>query len=179
MSHMVASDGESPEKIHPLRNNEMLMLNVATATSVGHHSKRRKGQNRPQPSSPHLRRQRPTHLAFTTHRLPMETDWIRYHPLRNAPCNGCSLTHADGWPASMPTSTLKRTWKPDWTLHVGSPSQRRTVNWNDWRRPPQAEKIPPSSHVALKAARRDERRPHGPHGRRALRLRSSEHNGRR
>ena len=35
MSHMVASDGESPEKIQPLRNNEMLMLNVATATSVG------------------------------------------------------------------------------------------------------------------------------------------------
>lgn len=35
MSHMVAGDGESPEKIHPLRNNEMLMLNVATATSVG------------------------------------------------------------------------------------------------------------------------------------------------
>ncbi|MBR69053.1 MAG: translation initiation factor IF-2 subunit gamma [Euryarchaeota archaeon] len=35
MSHMVAGDGEAPEKIHPLRNNEMLMLNVATATSVG------------------------------------------------------------------------------------------------------------------------------------------------
>ena len=35
MSHMVAGDGQSPEKIHPLRNNEMLMLNVATATSVG------------------------------------------------------------------------------------------------------------------------------------------------
>ena len=35
MSHMVEGDGESPEKIHPLRNNEMLMLNVATATSVG------------------------------------------------------------------------------------------------------------------------------------------------
>jgi translation initiation factor 2 subunit 3 len=35
MSHMVAGDGESPEKIQPLRNNEMLMLNVATATSVG------------------------------------------------------------------------------------------------------------------------------------------------
>ena len=35
MQHMVAGDGESPEKIHPLRNNEMLMLNVATATSVG------------------------------------------------------------------------------------------------------------------------------------------------
>jgi len=35
MSHMVSGDGESPEKIQPLRNNEMLMLNVATATSVG------------------------------------------------------------------------------------------------------------------------------------------------
>lgn len=35
MSHMVAGDGETPEKIQPLRNNEMLMLNVATATSVG------------------------------------------------------------------------------------------------------------------------------------------------
>ena len=35
MSHMVAGDGESPEKIQPLRNNEILMLNVATATSVG------------------------------------------------------------------------------------------------------------------------------------------------
>jgi len=35
MSHMVAGDGESPDPIQPLRNNEMLMLNVATATSVG------------------------------------------------------------------------------------------------------------------------------------------------
>ncbi|DAC48356.1 MAG TPA: translation initiation factor IF-2 subunit gamma, partial [Candidatus Poseidoniales archaeon] len=35
MSHMVAGDGQAPEKIQPLRNNEMLMLNVATATSVG------------------------------------------------------------------------------------------------------------------------------------------------
>ena len=35
MSHMVSGDGEAPEKIQPLRNNEMLMLNVATATSVG------------------------------------------------------------------------------------------------------------------------------------------------
>ena len=35
MSHMAAGDGEAPEKIQPLRNNEMLMLNVATATSVG------------------------------------------------------------------------------------------------------------------------------------------------
>lgn len=35
MSHMVAGDGEVPDKIQPLRNNEMLMLNVATATSVG------------------------------------------------------------------------------------------------------------------------------------------------
>jgi len=35
MDNMVAGEGEKPEKIHPLRNNEMLMLNVATATSVG------------------------------------------------------------------------------------------------------------------------------------------------
>ena len=35
MSHMVSGDGEAPEKIQPLRNNEMLMVNVATATSVG------------------------------------------------------------------------------------------------------------------------------------------------
>ena len=35
MDNMVAAEGEKPEKIHPLRNNEMLMLNVATATSVG------------------------------------------------------------------------------------------------------------------------------------------------
>lgn len=35
MSHMAAGDGEAAEKIQPLRNNEMLMLNVATATSVG------------------------------------------------------------------------------------------------------------------------------------------------
>ena len=35
METMVAGEGESPEKIHPLRNNEMLMVNVATATSVG------------------------------------------------------------------------------------------------------------------------------------------------
>ena len=32
---MVAGEGEAPEKIYPLRNNEMLMINVATATSVG------------------------------------------------------------------------------------------------------------------------------------------------
>jgi translation initiation factor 2 subunit 3 len=35
METMVAGEGEDPEKIHPLRNNEMLMINVATATSVG------------------------------------------------------------------------------------------------------------------------------------------------
>ena len=35
MATMVAGDGEAPEPIHRLRNNEMLMLNVATATSVG------------------------------------------------------------------------------------------------------------------------------------------------
>ena len=35
MKNMVAGDGEEPETIHPLRNNEMLMVNVATSTSVG------------------------------------------------------------------------------------------------------------------------------------------------
>ena len=35
MEHMVSGDLSSNEKIQPLRNNEMLMLNVATATSVG------------------------------------------------------------------------------------------------------------------------------------------------
>ena len=35
MESMVSTDGSNPEKIHPLRNNEMLMINVATATSVG------------------------------------------------------------------------------------------------------------------------------------------------
>ena len=35
METMVAGEGEPPERIHPLRNNEMLMINVATATSVG------------------------------------------------------------------------------------------------------------------------------------------------
>ena len=35
MATMVAGDGEAPERIHRLRNNEMLMVNVATATSVG------------------------------------------------------------------------------------------------------------------------------------------------
>ena len=35
MEHMVGGDGSSADKIHPLRNNEMLMINVATATSVG------------------------------------------------------------------------------------------------------------------------------------------------
>ena len=35
MKNMVAGDGEQPDTIHPLRNNEMLMVNVATSTSVG------------------------------------------------------------------------------------------------------------------------------------------------
>ncbi len=35
MDTMVAGEGEAPEKIYSLRNNEMLMINVATATSVG------------------------------------------------------------------------------------------------------------------------------------------------
>ena len=35
MESMVSSDQDKPEKIQPLRNNEMLMINVATATSDG------------------------------------------------------------------------------------------------------------------------------------------------
>ncbi len=35
MKNMVGGEGESEDKIHPLRNNEMLMINVATSTSVG------------------------------------------------------------------------------------------------------------------------------------------------
>ena len=35
MDTMVAGEGQAAEKIYPLRNNEMLMINVATATSVG------------------------------------------------------------------------------------------------------------------------------------------------
>ncbi len=35
MDRMVGGEGGNSEKIQPLRNNEMLMINVATATSVG------------------------------------------------------------------------------------------------------------------------------------------------
>ena len=35
MESMVSADGSNADKIQPLRNNEMLMVNVATATSVG------------------------------------------------------------------------------------------------------------------------------------------------
>ena len=35
MKNMVAGDDDEPNTIHPLRNNEMLMVNVATSTSVG------------------------------------------------------------------------------------------------------------------------------------------------
>ena len=35
MDAMVSGDGEGADKIYPLRNNEMLMVNVATSTSVG------------------------------------------------------------------------------------------------------------------------------------------------
>ena len=35
MEKMVGTEGEVPEKVQPLRGNEMLMVNVATATSVG------------------------------------------------------------------------------------------------------------------------------------------------
>ena len=43
MKKMVAAEGEEPEIIHPLRGNEMLMVNVATATTVGVVSKADKG----------------------------------------------------------------------------------------------------------------------------------------
>jgi len=43
MKKMVASEGEEAEIIHPLRGNEMLMVNVATATTVGIVSKADKG----------------------------------------------------------------------------------------------------------------------------------------
>ena len=35
MENMVSGEGEEPNQIMPLRSNEMLMVNVATATSVG------------------------------------------------------------------------------------------------------------------------------------------------
>ena len=35
MEAMVSGEGEGADKIYPLRNNEMLMVNVATSTSVG------------------------------------------------------------------------------------------------------------------------------------------------
>jgi len=35
MENMVSGNDNSAEVVQPLRNNEMLMLNVATATSVG------------------------------------------------------------------------------------------------------------------------------------------------
>lgn len=35
MDTMVSGDGEGADKIYPLRNNEVLMVNVATSTSVG------------------------------------------------------------------------------------------------------------------------------------------------
>ena len=35
LEHMVASGGDAPEKVRPLQPNEMLMINSATATSVG------------------------------------------------------------------------------------------------------------------------------------------------
>ena len=44
MKNMVAGEGEEPSPIMPLRPNEMLMVNVATATSVGVVSKTGKGK---------------------------------------------------------------------------------------------------------------------------------------
>jgi translation initiation factor 2 subunit 3 len=35
LEHMVASGNDAPEKVRPLQPNEMLMVNSATATSVG------------------------------------------------------------------------------------------------------------------------------------------------
>ena len=43
MENMVAGEGEEPSTIMPLRSNEMLMVNVATATSVGVVSNVKKG----------------------------------------------------------------------------------------------------------------------------------------
>ena len=43
MENMVAGEGEEPSPIMPLRSNEMLMVNVATATSVGVVSNVKKG----------------------------------------------------------------------------------------------------------------------------------------
>ena len=44
MQNMVAGEGEKPSPIMPLRSNEMLMVNVATATSVGVVSNVKKGK---------------------------------------------------------------------------------------------------------------------------------------
>ena len=44
MENMVTSDGDGPEPVMPLRNNEMLMVNVATSTSVGVVSKSQSGK---------------------------------------------------------------------------------------------------------------------------------------
>ncbi len=43
MKNMVSGEGDEAEKVQPLRGNEMLMVNVATATSVGIVSKADKG----------------------------------------------------------------------------------------------------------------------------------------
>ena len=43
MKNMVSGEGDDAEKVQPLRGNEMLMVNVATATSVGIVSKADKG----------------------------------------------------------------------------------------------------------------------------------------
>ena len=44
MKNMVAGEGEDASPIMPLRSNEMLMVNVATATSVGVVSNVKKGK---------------------------------------------------------------------------------------------------------------------------------------
>ena len=79
MSHMVAGDGETPEKIQPLRNNEMLMLNVATATSVGVTRKRREDPHRIGIAIAHLCRQRTTDFTLPSHWVSMATDRLRNH----------------------------------------------------------------------------------------------------
>ena len=41
---MISADGTTQEQVHGLRNNELLMVNVATATSVGTVTKLNRGR---------------------------------------------------------------------------------------------------------------------------------------
>ena len=44
LSTMISADGTTQEQVHGLRNNELLMVNVATATSVGTVTKLNRGR---------------------------------------------------------------------------------------------------------------------------------------